>query len=97
MREVPVHGELNTILGGGCTASKRKKCVREVMTIEARRLDQPPERALCFTSSNLEDRVPHEDDLVVISIITVGRKVHRVLIDQGRSTDVMFWLTFNNL
>ena len=41
--------------------------------------------------------VPHEDDPVVISVVTVGRKVHRILIDQGSSTDVMFWVTFNNL
>jgi len=41
--------------------------------------------------------VPHEDDPVVISVVTVGRRVHRVLIDQGSSIDVMFWVTFNNL
>jgi len=27
----------------------------------------------------------------------VGRRVHRVLIDQGSSVDVMFWGTFNKL
>jgi len=34
---------------------------------------------------------------VVISIVTAGRKVHRVLVDQGSSADVMFWSTFNKL
>jgi len=34
---------------------------------------------------------------VVISVVTAGRKVHRVLVDQGSSTDVMFWMTFNKL
>jgi len=66
------------------------------MTVVARRPDQPPEPTLCFTSSNLEDMVPHDEDLVVISFITVGTRVHRVLIDQGSSADVMFWLTFNS-
>jgi len=33
----------------------------------------------------------------VISVVTVGRKVHRVLVDQGSSADVMFWSTFNKL
>ena len=64
--EVPVHGELNTILEGflrgGCTASKCKRYVREVMSVATRRPDHPPEPALCFTSSNLEDVIPHEDD-----------------------------------
>jgi len=34
---------------------------------------------------------------VVISVVTIGRKVHRVLVDQGSSADVMFWSTFNKL
>ena len=34
---------------------------------------------------------------MVISVVKVGRKVHRVLIDQGSSSDVMFWETFTNL
>ena len=41
--------------------------------------------------------VPHDNDPVVISVVTVGRKVHRVLVDQGSSTDVMFLSTFNKL
>jgi len=43
------------------------------------------------------DVVPHEDDPIVISVITVGTRVHRVLIDQGSSTDVMFWVTFSKV
>ena len=44
----------------------------------------------------IRDR-PHDNDPVVISVVTVGRKVHRVLVDQGSSADVMFWSTFNKL
>jgi len=67
------------------------------MSLEARRPDHPLELALCFTSSDLEDVVPHKDDPVMIFVVTVGRKVHRVLIVQGSSDDVMFWSTFNSL
>jgi len=67
------------------------------MSLEAGRLDHPQELDLCFTSFDFEDVVPHEDDPVVISVVTVGRKVHRVLVDQGSSTNVMFWSTFNSL
>jgi len=38
----------------------------------------------------MEDVVPHEDDPVVIFVVTVGKKVHKVLIDQGSSADIMF-------
>jgi len=95
--EVPVHGKLNTISGGGCTASKRKRYAREVMAVEARRPDHSLEPTIYFTSSDLEDVVRHEDDPVVISFVTVGRRLHGVLIDQGSLADMMFWLTFNGL
>ncbi|XP_068466383.1 uncharacterized protein [Phaseolus vulgaris] len=47
--------------------------------------------------ADLQDVVPHDNDPVVISVVTAGRKVHRVLVDQGSSADVMFWSTFNKL
>jgi len=36
---------------------------------------------LTFTKANLHDVVPHDNDLMVISVVTAGRKVHRVLVD----------------
>ena len=50
-----------------------------------------------FQASALLDVVPHDNDPVVISVVTAGRKVHKVLVDQGSSADVMFWSTFNKL
>jgi len=50
--------------------------------------------ALCFTGVDIEDVISHENDPAVVS---VGRKVHKVLIDQESSTGVMFWETFINL
>ena len=52
---------------------------------------------LAFTKADLRDVVPHDNDPVVISVVTAGRKVHRVLVNQGSSADVMFWSTFNKL
>ena len=48
-----------------------------------------------FTRADLRDVVKHDNDLVVISVVATGRKVHRVLVDCGSSADVMFWSTFN--
>jgi len=50
------------------------------MSLEVRRPDHPPDPALYFMSSDREDVVPHEDDPVMI-FVTMGRKVHKVLID----------------
>jgi len=77
---VPVHGELNTISGrfsgGECFASKRKKFTREMMIVKAQESDQPAEPNLSFTIADLENVVPQEDDPVVVSVVTVGRRVH---------------------
>ncbi|XP_068498411.1 uncharacterized protein [Phaseolus vulgaris] len=99
--EMPTHGEVHTISGGfsggGPTASQRKKYVRSVSSVAEEFPDDPWESDLVFTRADLRDVVPHDNDHVVISIVTAGRKVHRVLVDQGSSADVMFWSTFNKL
>jgi len=60
-------------------------------------VDDPVDVDLAFTRAHLHDVVPHDNDPVVILVVTAGRKVHRVLVDQGRSADVMFLSTFNKL
>jgi len=97
--EMPVHGEIHTIssgfLGGGCIASHCKRYTRSVMSVEAQVVDDVLDVDLAFTKADLHDVIPHDNDPVVISV--AGRKVHRVLMDQGSSTDVMFWSTCNKL
>ena len=65
--------------------------------MEIQEVDQTPDVDLIFTTADLQDVVPHDNDPVVVSVVAVGRKVHRVLMDQGSSVDVMFWSTFNKL
>ncbi|XP_068486658.1 uncharacterized protein [Phaseolus vulgaris] len=98
--EVPIHGEIHTIVGGfsggGCTASQQKKYARFVMSVEVFE-DHSPDVDITFTKNDLRDVVPHDNDPIVISLITAGRTVHRVLVDRGSSADVMFWPTFEKL
>jgi len=100
--EMPIHGEIHTIscgfLGGGCTASQRKRYAHFVMFVVGQvALDDPVDVDLAFTRVDLHDVVPHENDPVVILVVTTGRKVHRVLGDQGSFADVMFLSTLNKL
>ncbi len=99
--ETPIHGDLNTIArgfyGGGNSTSKCKQYVWAVMSLYTRRFDCLTEPSLCFTSFDLKDVFTHEEDPMVISVVTVGRKVHRVLIDQGSLADVMFSGMVTNL
>ena len=88
---------MGSFSGGGPTASQRKKYARGVNSIEERISGKPWESDPVFTRADLQNVVPHDNDPVVISVVTTGRKVHRVLVDQGSSADVMFWSTFNKL
>jgi len=92
--EMPIHGEIHTISsgfsGGGCTTSQRKRYVRSVMSVAEQVADDLLDVDLMFKRADLRDAVPHDNDPVVISVVTAGRKVHRVLVDQGSSADVMF-------
>jgi len=67
------------------------------MTVEVQQVDQTPDVDLVFTRADLQDIIPHDNDPMVISVVTAGRNVHRVLVDQGSSADVMFLMTFNQL
>jgi len=81
--EMPIHGEVHTISGGfsggGPTTSQRKRYVRTVNSVAEEGSDDPWETYLVFTKVDLRNVVPHDNDPVVISVVTVGRKVHRVL------------------
>ncbi|XP_068501851.1 uncharacterized protein [Phaseolus vulgaris] len=66
------------------------------MSVEAFE-DHSPDVDITFTKEDLRDVVPHDNDPIVISLVTAGRMVHRALVDQGSSADVMFWPTFEKL
>ena len=100
LHETPVLGDFNTIAGdfagGGQTSSARKRYVRSVMTTT--KIERPKKVPdIVFSNEDLKGVVPHEDDPIVLSVIMMGRNVHRVLVDQGSSTDVMFWNTYVGL
>jgi len=59
--------------------------------------DHSPDVDITFTKEDLRDVVPHDNDPIVVSLVTAGRKVHQVLVNQGSSTGVMFWPNFNKL
>ncbi|XP_068503830.1 uncharacterized protein [Phaseolus vulgaris] len=67
------------------------------MAVEVQEADQTPDVDLFFTKADCQDVVPHDNDPVVILVVTSGRRVHRVLVNQESSDDVIFWSTFNKL
>jgi len=60
------------------------------MAVEVQEVDQTLDVDLVFTKADLQDVIPQDNDPVVILLVTTGRRVHRVLVDQGSSADRMF-------
>ena len=76
---------------GSITSSSRKRYARSILSLEAWR---PPQALLiCFLVTDLDDVAPREYDPTVILVIAMGCNVPRVLVDQGSSTNIMFWET----
>lgn len=67
------------------------------MTLETRKPELSLTPPFCFATSYFEDVFPHEDGPILISVITMGRTVPRVLVDQGSLGDVLFWEKFLEL
>ena len=52
-----------------------------MISVEVQKAYQTLDVDLVFTKTDLRDVVPHANDPIVISVMTAGRKVHRVLVD----------------
>lgn len=56
-----------------------------------------PISVISFSDDHLSDVTPHEDDPIFLLVIMMGHNVHRFLIDQESSINVMFWDMFIGL
>ena len=52
---------------------------------------------ITFSDSDMEGCQHHHDDPVVIRAVVANKTVHRVLIDNGSSTDIIFALAFDKM
>ena len=99
-------GEIHVILGGfaggGESSSTRKAHLRSIRSREVMevpvvsklpRLDT----AITFSDSNLEGcQHPHDDPLVIRAIVA-NKIIHRVLVDNGSSADIIFASAFDKM
>ena len=68
------------------------------MTLEMKSHDDTSNPDLYFTKADLVGVVPHDNDSIVISVLMVGRKVHRTVIGQlvviPRSVEASQWMLY---
>ena len=87
---------------GGESSSARKahlRSIRSPKTVEIQAVSKLPrlDSTVTFSNSDLEGcQHPHDDPLVVRAIVA-NTTVHRVLIDNGSSADIIFASAFNKM
>jgi len=81
--------------GGGSSSSSRKRYLRSVNSVT----HLPPRSQLSITFSDTDFSMndPKQDDPVVVTATIANWRVHKILIDQGSSTDVLYWSMFLKL
>ncbi|KAL0406547.1 UNVERIFIED_CONTAM: Retrovirus-related Pol polyprotein from transposon gypsy [Sesamum latifolium] len=93
---VPVKGVINTIAGGpggGDSRRTRKQQERAVMGGKRKEwvMNVETEEEITFSSKDLSEGQGTQDDPMVIKLDIANFEVHKVLIDNGSSTDIIFW------
>ncbi|XP_072071935.1 uncharacterized protein [Arachis hypogaea] len=83
-------------VGGWISKSSRKRQLKEVYHVgEGDRSPDLP--TITFTQEDTTSIIPGHDDPVVITIILANTNLHRTLVDQGSSADILFKSTFDKL
>ncbi|KAL0445856.1 UNVERIFIED_CONTAM: hypothetical protein Slati_1713500 [Sesamum latifolium] len=93
---VPVKGVINTIAGGpGGGDSRRTRKQQERAIMGGRRkewvMNVETEEEIMFSSKDLSEGQGTQDDLMVIKLDIANFEVHKVLVDNGNSADIIFW------
>ena len=87
---------------GGEFSSARKAHLRSIRSgevIEVQVVSKLPrlDTAISFSDSDLEGcQHPHDDPLVIKAVVA-NKTIHRVLVDNGRSDDIIFASDFDKM
>ena len=99
-------GEIQVIsggfAGGGESSSARKAHLRSIRSakigeIHAVSKQSSLDTSITFSDSDLEGCQHPHDDLLVIRVVVANKIVHRVLVDNGSSADIIFTSAFDKM
>ena len=93
---------LGGFAGGGESSLARKAHLRSIKSAEIEEIQAVskllwPDTSITFSDSDLEGcQHPHDDPLVV-HVVVANKTVHRVLVDNGSSADIIFASAFDKM
>ena len=87
---------------GGESSSVQKAHLRSIIsgeTLEIQVVSKLPrlDTTITFSDSDLEGCQHPHDDPLVIRVIVANKTIHRVLVDNGSSTDIIFASAFDKM
>ena len=88
--------------GGGESSSARKAHLRSIKPGEVKEVEAVSKlprlgTAITFSDSDLEGcQHPHDDPLVIRAVVA-NKMIHRILVDNGSSTDIIFTIAFDKM
>ena len=88
--------------GGGESSSARKAHLRSIRSgevMEVQVVSKLPrlDTAITFSDSDLEGCQHPYDDPLVIRVVVANKTIHRVLVDNGSSTNIIFTAAFDKM
>ena len=99
-------GEIHVIsggfVGGGESSSARKAYLRNIRSgeiMEVQAVSKQPQLDTAITFSDLDPegcQHPHDDPLVIRTVVA-NKTIHRVLVDNGNSADIIFASAFDKM
>jgi hypothetical protein len=99
-RSTPIAGG---IAGGGDSNSARKAYARSLKGQEVYSLHRPSKAArtdsvvLSFSEEDARGVVMPHDDALVVTLTVANHGIHRILVDNGSSADILYWPAFQQM
>ena len=90
------------LAGGGESSSTRKAHLRSIKSgeiLEVQAVSKLPrlDTTITFSDSDMEGYQHPHDDPLVIRVVVANKAIHRVLVDNGSSTDIIFASAFKKM
>ncbi|XP_059436451.1 uncharacterized protein LOC132169434 [Corylus avellana] len=91
------------IAGGGKANSARRAYAKRVQTEEVLFLERPAKTmkrepmVLLFTEEDAKGVMMPHDDALVVTVTVANHVLHRILVDNGSSADILYWPVFKQM